>query len=137
MSGSELGSSSTSLDRDGEEAGLKEECSELQWCYPTLLSTSSLGEEERDGETPGGRERERKTLGEEERDGETPGGREREPGADESKGEIRTIIKAPSELTDIEGSATLDPPQSEEMHPGKRVTLGGTAPGKDSILRYV
>ena len=45
MSGSDLGSSSTSFDRDGEEAGAKEwgreESAELDWCYPSLLDPSS------------------------------------------------------------------------------------------------
>lgn len=45
MSGSDLGSSSTSFDRDGEEAGVKEwgreESAELDWCYPSLLDPSS------------------------------------------------------------------------------------------------
>ncbi|RVE66337.1 hypothetical protein OJAV_G00106540 [Oryzias javanicus] len=44
-SGSELGSSNTSLEKDGDEGVLKEwgreESAELQWCYPTLLSTMS------------------------------------------------------------------------------------------------
>lgn len=44
ISGSELGSSNTSLEKDGDETGLKEwgreESSELQWCYPSLLNTS-------------------------------------------------------------------------------------------------
>ncbi|KAK7904080.1 hypothetical protein WMY93_016687 [Mugilogobius chulae] len=50
ISGSDLGSSSTSLDKDGED-GLKEwgreESAELQWCYPTLLNTSM--QDENDG----------------------------------------------------------------------------------------
>ncbi|CAL8271133.1 unnamed protein product [Merluccius merluccius] len=45
MSGSDLGSSSTSFDRDGEEAGVnewgREESAELDWCYPSLLDPSS------------------------------------------------------------------------------------------------
>ncbi|XP_034419341.1 zinc finger CCCH domain-containing protein 13-like [Cyclopterus lumpus] len=46
ISGSDLGSSSTSLEKDGDEGGgLKEwgreESAELQWCYPSLLNTSA------------------------------------------------------------------------------------------------
>uniref|UniRef100_A0AAV2JKC1 Uncharacterized protein n=1 Tax=Knipowitschia caucasica TaxID=637954 RepID=A0AAV2JKC1_KNICA len=48
ISGSDLGSSSTSLDKDGED-GLKEwgreESAELQWCYPSLLNTSMQDED--------------------------------------------------------------------------------------------
>ncbi|XP_034090650.1 zinc finger CCCH domain-containing protein 13-like [Gymnodraco acuticeps] len=44
ISGSDLGSSSTSLEKDGEDGGSKEwgreESAELQWCYPTLFNTS-------------------------------------------------------------------------------------------------
>ncbi|XP_057716227.1 uncharacterized protein LOC130931440 [Corythoichthys intestinalis] len=45
ISGSDLGSSNTSLEKDGDDGGLKEwgreESAELQWCYPSLLSTTS------------------------------------------------------------------------------------------------
>ena len=62
MSGSDLGSSSTSFDRDGEEAGVKEwgreESAELDWCYPSLLdpSTQEPSGEEPTGEEPTGEE---------------------------------------------------------------------------------
>ncbi|XP_051941612.1 uncharacterized protein LOC127614382 [Hippocampus zosterae] len=45
ISGSDLGSSNTSLEKEGDDGGFKEwgreESAELQWCYPSLLSTSS------------------------------------------------------------------------------------------------
>ncbi|XP_037097415.1 uncharacterized protein LOC119116265 isoform X1 [Syngnathus acus] len=45
ISGSDLGSSNTSLEKDGDDGALKEwgreESAELQWCYPSLLSTTS------------------------------------------------------------------------------------------------
>ncbi|XP_061842906.1 uncharacterized protein [Nerophis lumbriciformis] len=45
ISGSDLGGSSTSLEKDGDEVNLKEwgreESAELQWCYPSLLDTSA------------------------------------------------------------------------------------------------
>ncbi|XP_077477730.1 uncharacterized protein LOC144090235 [Stigmatopora argus] len=45
ISGSDLGSSNTSLEKEGEDGCLKEwgreESAELQWCYPSLLSTTS------------------------------------------------------------------------------------------------
>ncbi|CAG12453.1 unnamed protein product [Tetraodon nigroviridis] len=44
ISGSDLGSSNTSLEKDSDDGGLKEwgreESAELQWCYPSLLNTS-------------------------------------------------------------------------------------------------
>lgn len=43
ISGSDLGSSNTSLEKDSDDGGLKEwgreESAELQWCYPSLLNT--------------------------------------------------------------------------------------------------
>ncbi|XP_077395350.1 uncharacterized protein LOC144031799 [Festucalex cinctus] len=49
ISGSDLGSSNTSLEKDGDDGGLKEwgreESAELQWCYPSLLSTASHEDE--------------------------------------------------------------------------------------------
>lgn len=53
ISGSDLGSSSTSLEKDGDD-GLKEwgreESAELQWCYPSLLNTSLQDDTEGNGE---------------------------------------------------------------------------------------
>ncbi|XP_061700855.1 uncharacterized protein LOC133513787 [Syngnathoides biaculeatus] len=57
VSGSDLGSSNTSLEKDGDDGGLKEwgrdESAELQWCYPSLLSTTPHedveGNKEREG----------------------------------------------------------------------------------------
>lgn len=75
MSGSDLGSSSTSFDRDGEEAGVKEwgreESAELEWCYPSLLDPSSQehlggdgseGEEGSENENKDRREAEKGTV---------------------------------------------------------------------------
>lgn len=54
VSGSELGSSNTSLEKDGDDGVLKEwgreESAELQWCYPTLLGTMSHEDMQEDGE---------------------------------------------------------------------------------------
>ncbi|XP_041828191.1 daf-12-interacting protein 1-like [Melanotaenia boesemani] len=98
ISGSELGSSNTSLEKDGEDGGLKEwgreESTELQWCYPSVLSTLSHEEVDGDGE------------GEESGCG---GMGEDETGMD----------KTPLENTDI------SVPQSEETPPRKKVTLMG------------
>ena len=69
MSGSDLGSSSTSFDRDGEEAGVKEwgreESAELDWCYPSLLDPSShehTGEEGSGKENKDPRDTEKETV---------------------------------------------------------------------------
>ncbi|KAF7656361.1 hypothetical protein LDENG_00042500 [Lucifuga dentata] len=121
-SGSDLGSSSTSLEKDGEEGGLKEwgreESAELQWCYPSLLETSphedtegnSKREEEGIGKMGGGEE-EREQDGYGRRDGKTVG--------------IGSIIKTPLDHTDVEGSFTAEIPQREEIPARKKVTLMG------------
>jgi len=122
ISGSDLGSSSTSLEKDGDEGGgLKgwgrEERAELQWCYPSLLDTSAHEDVGGDG----GRE--------EAVHGQT--GRDGDRGKNESVrrvGKIGTvsIIRTQLDQTNIEGSRTLNTPHSEEAPPRKQVTLMGS-----------
>ncbi|XP_074548615.1 uncharacterized protein LOC141806829 isoform X2 [Halichoeres trimaculatus] len=68
ISGSDLGSSNTSLEKDGDDGGIKEwgreESSELQWCYPSLLNTSM--QEDTDIQVDGGKEEPRREKMEEE-----------------------------------------------------------------------
>lgn len=136
ISGSDLGSSSTSLEKDGEEAGLKEwgreESTELQWCYPSLLNTShgDDGDRERDKELC------MKTVEDEEREKEGDEEAERD---EKTKG-IVSIIET---QLDIRSSTTLDASQSEEIPPRKRVTLLGTdsplplSPSKQAITHLL
>ncbi|KAK5856983.1 hypothetical protein PBY51_010256 [Eleginops maclovinus] len=124
ISGSDLGSSSTSLEKDGEDGGSKEwgreESAELQWCYPTLLNTS-LQEDidgDRDQEEAG-----HGKIGTYERGGKDDNIRR--------VGKIGTvsIMKTPLNYTDNEGSTTFTTPQCEEIPPRKRVSLmGGDIP---------
>ncbi|KAK2825873.1 hypothetical protein Q5P01_020087 [Channa striata] len=122
ISGSDLGSSSTSLEKDGDD-GLKEwgreESAELQWCYPSLLNTPSQdieGDFEREEAGQG------KMGGDEERGREVSG---------RKGGKIGTVsvIRSPFDHTDIERSPNLNYPQSEDIPPRKKVTLiGGDSP---------
>ncbi|XP_029316162.1 uncharacterized protein LOC115027182 [Cottoperca gobio] len=121
ISGSDLGSSSTSLEKDGEEGGSKEwgreESAELLWCYPTLFNNSL--QEDIEGDS-----------GKEEA-GHGKIGRYEERGKDENVrrvGKIGTvsIIKNPLNYTDIEESTALTAPQSEAIPPRKKVTLMGS-----------
>ncbi|XP_035990987.1 uncharacterized protein LOC105917353 [Fundulus heteroclitus] len=111
ISGSELGSSNTSLEKDGDDGGLKEwgreESSELQWCYPSLLNTPSY--EDLDG------------RGVEEAVGCG------EPGSNEEE-EVKTasIRKTPTKQSDI--MASFKAPQRGEAPPRKKVTLMGVDP---------
>ncbi|XP_044022368.1 uncharacterized protein LOC122861678 [Siniperca chuatsi] len=125
ISGSDLGSSSTSLEKDGDDAGLKEwgreESAELQWCYPSLLNTSLHEDIEGDGE--------REEAGYEKM------GEDEERGKDENGRRVDKIgmvsvhsIKTPLDHTDVEGSTTLNAPQSEEIPHRKKVTLMGSPP---------
>ncbi|XP_029973381.1 uncharacterized protein LOC115407158 [Salarias fasciatus] len=119
ISGSDLGSSSTSLEKDGDDGGLKEwgreESSELQWCYPSLLNTSTqedvedVEKEEEAPETMGGYEE--KEL---EEDGRKAG----------KIGKV-SIIKTQREHSVIRGSMIPISQQSEEIPPRKKVTLMG------------
>ncbi len=114
ISGSDLGSSSTSLEKDGDDGGLKEwgreESTELQWCYPSLLNTSQ--QEDAEGE------------GEREEVGQGKMGGDEEIGIDEN-GRKTGNIKTPLDHTDIEESMTLNAPQSVEMPPRRKVTIMG------------
>ncbi|XP_018550637.1 uncharacterized protein LOC108896114 [Lates calcarifer] len=123
VSGSDLGSSSTSLEKDGEDGGLKEwgreESAELQWCYPSLLNTSPHEDMELDGEK------------EETGCGRVGGYEER--GEDEIRRKddkigVVSITKFPLDQTDIVSLPTLNNPQSEEIPPRKKVTLMGHDP---------
>ncbi|XP_042356762.1 uncharacterized protein LOC121953639 [Plectropomus leopardus] len=124
ISGSDLGSSSTSLEKDGEDGGLKEwgreESAELQWCYPSLLNTSMNEDIEGDnGKEEAGHG---KTVRDEERGKDDSGRR---------VGKIGTVsvIKTQFDHTAIEGSTTFIAPQNEEVPPRKKVTLmGGDIP---------
>ncbi|KAF1375184.1 hypothetical protein PFLUV_G00236870 [Perca fluviatilis] len=121
ISGSDLGSSSTSLEKDGDDGGLKEwgreESAELQWCYPSLLDTSL--HEDKEGDS--GREKA----------GHGKMGRDEERGKDENGrwvGKIGSvsITKTPLDHADREGSTALNAPQSEEIPPRKKVTIMGS-----------
>lgn len=134
ISGSDLGSSNTSLEKDGDDGGLKEwgreESAELQWCYPSLLNTSMHEDIDVDGE------REDAGLanigGDEER---------RKCDNDRKVGNIGTvsISKTRFDHTDIDDSVTPNAPRSEELPPRKKVTLMGSdyplplSPSKQSV----
>ncbi|XP_031733708.1 uncharacterized protein LOC116400157 [Anarrhichthys ocellatus] len=121
ISGSDLGSSSTSLEKDGEDGGLKEwgreESAELQWCYPSLLNTSAYEDVGGDG---GRQEAGRGQTG---RDGD---GGKGESGRRVGKIGTVSIIRTQLDQTNIEGSTSLNAPQSEETPPRKKVTLMGS-----------
>lgn len=122
MSGSDLGSSNTSLEKDADDGGLKEwgreESAELQWCYPSLLSTSVQEDFDTDGQ------REEAGLG--------------GMGREEDRA-MASIKKTLPDHTDIEDSAILNPLHGEEAVPRKKVTLMGgdfplpLSPSKQSI----
>lgn len=113
-----MGSSNTSLEKDGDDGGLKEwgreESAELQWCYPSLLNTSM--QEDVDADV----QREEAGLGEV--------GREEEQGKYDDEvvniGMV-SIKKTLPDHTDIEDLAILNPQQREEVVPRKKVTLMG------------
>ncbi|XP_029982946.1 uncharacterized protein LOC115413946 [Sphaeramia orbicularis] len=119
ISGSDLGSSSTSLEKDGDDGGLKEwgreESAELQWCYPSLLNTSQQEDTEGDGER--GREGYGKMGADEEM---FSGGNVRR----DKTAEMVSIISSPLDPTD--SSTRLNAPQAEEIPPRKKVTIMGT-----------
>ncbi|XP_043998032.1 uncharacterized protein LOC122845719 [Gambusia affinis] len=102
ISDSELGSSNTSLEKDMDDGGLKEwgreESSELQWCYPSLLNTPSY--EDVDGHGGG--------------DDSGCG----DAGVDQDD--------PPAEQPDIKASFTA--PQRQEAPPRKKVTVMGMDP---------
>lgn len=100
VSGSDLGSSNTSLEKDGDDGGLKEwgreESAELQWCYPSLLDTSTQDDVEGD-------RRRADTCG--------------AVGADEV--EDVSIVTSPQEPTDPSANA----PQSDQRPQRKNIRL--------------
>lgn len=115
ISGSDLGSSNTSLEKDGDDGGLKEwgreESSELQWCYPSLLNTSMQEDVDADGQ------REEAGLG---------GDRDRGRLGDKAVHRATVSVqKTLPDHTDIEDSAILNPLHSREVVPRKKVTLMG------------
>lgn len=115
MSGSDLGSSSTSLEKDGDDGGLKEwgreESAELQWCYPSLLNTSM--HEDIDGDF----EKEQAECG------ITRGDEEKEKDENERRGgKTETVsIKSPLSHSHIEDSPSHNPQRETR----KKVTLMG------------
>lgn len=118
ISGSDLGSSNTSLEKDAEDGGLKEwgreESAELQWCYPSLLNTSMQEDLDTDvqrgeaGLGGMGREEDRRQYDDELVHGGTASTKKTLPGH-----------------TDIEDTAILNPLHAEDVVPRKRVTLMG------------
>ncbi|XP_069016978.1 uncharacterized protein [Embiotoca jacksoni] len=114
ISGSDLGSSNTSLEKDGDDVGLKgwgrEESAELQWCYPSLLHTASHEGIEGDGDI--------------EEVGHGQMGADKERGKDGKIGMV-SIIRTPFEQSVIKASMSLHTQQSEETQPRKKVTLMG------------
>lgn len=119
ISGSDLGSSNTSLEKDGDDGGIKEwgreESSELQWCYPSLLNTSM--QEDTDIQGDAGIEEPRREKMEEEVKSKEESGRR--------VGKIATvsIIRAPLNHAHSEVSTNFSAPQSEEIPSRKKVTL--------------
>lgn len=105
ISGSDLGSSNTSLEKDGDDGGLKEwgreESAELQWCYPSLLNTPTHDKGD------GGRE---------------DMGHEKETRRESKIGTV-SITTTNLEHSVIK-SCTIS--QSEDTPPRKKVTLMGT-----------
>ncbi|XP_034051172.1 uncharacterized protein LOC117532050 [Thalassophryne amazonica] len=126
VSGSDLGSSSTSLDKDVDDGGLKEwgreESAELQWCYPSLLNTPSHEDVEGTG------------LGVEDGGGQMEQDEGRHKDVSEKKDDktvgMVSIMKTPLDLTDLEGTTTFSALQSEKLSPRKKVIVMGT----DSFL---
>ncbi|XP_035467202.1 uncharacterized protein LOC118286676 [Scophthalmus maximus] len=114
VSGSDLGSS-TSLEKDGDDGGLKEwgreESAELQWCYPSLLNTSMqdiercIQKEEADCE---------RTEGDEER-------------MKDGKIRVVSIIKSSINYKDTGGSlhSSMYDPRRQNIPIRKKVTLMG------------
>lgn len=134
-SGSELGSSSASLEKDREDGGLKEwggeESTELQWCYPSLLdSEDAEGNNEREDEGFG------QMRGEEERGKDGDGKRDKKVGT-------VSIIKTSQDHTDIKGYTTPEAPQRKVIPHRKTVTLMGTdspltlSPSKQPVKQLV
>uniref|UniRef100_UPI0037E8BA6D uncharacterized protein n=1 Tax=Semicossyphus pulcher TaxID=241346 RepID=UPI0037E8BA6D len=124
ISGSDLGSSRSSLEKDGDDGGLKEwgreESADLQWCYPSLLNTSLQEGTEGDGE------REEAGL---EKMGGYEGKEKEETGRRVGKIGTVSIIRAPLNHTHSEVSTNFSVPQSEEMPSRRKVTLmGGDSP---------
>lgn len=121
ISGSDLGSSNTSLEKDGDDGGLKEwgreESAELQWCYPSLLNTSMHEDIDVDGEREDARLS--NIGGDDER---------RKCDSDRKVGNIGTvsISKTRFHHTDVDDPVTLNAPRSEELPPRKKVTLMGS-----------
>ncbi|XP_047467813.1 uncharacterized protein LOC125024157 [Mugil cephalus] len=118
ISGSDLGSSNTSLEKDGDDGGLKEwgreESAELQWCYPSLLDTGSHEDTEGDGE--------REEVG----CGTTAGDEEMMDENERKYGKMGMVsTKSPSKQAVFKGTVNLNAPQSEEMPLRKKVTLMG------------
>ncbi|XP_061552485.1 uncharacterized protein LOC133412833 [Phycodurus eques] len=115
VSGSDLGSSNTSLEKDGDDGGLKEwgreESAELQWCYPSLLSTTPHedveGNKEREGDICG-------SAGGEEIRGKHGDGWKHE------KGGLFSTYKSTLDHTETS--------QCEAMPPRRKVTIMGNDP---------
>ncbi|XP_069391352.1 uncharacterized protein [Paralichthys olivaceus] len=115
VSGSDLGSS-TSLEKDVDDGVLKEwgreESAELQWCYPSLLNTSS--HEDIEGFVNKKEDVECGMMeGDEER------GKSRKIG-------VVSIMKSSIHHTDFEGLSAPNDPSSQEISPRKKVTLMGS-----------
>ncbi|XP_053701053.1 uncharacterized protein LOC128747281 [Synchiropus splendidus] len=114
VSGSDLGSSTTSLEKDGDEIGIKEwgreESSELQWCYPSLLNTSTQEDVEGDQH-------------------------------EDLHGKIRGEEIKGKEDANAGHFSTSSPHPSEEVHPRKKVTImhtdSGLSPLKKPIRRLI
>ncbi|KAM6912163.1 uncharacterized protein FYW49_010665 [Xenentodon cancila] len=118
ISGSELGSSNTSLEKDGDESVLKEwgreESAELQWCYPSLLSTPLNEEMEDNGER---QESGCEKLGLDEDRGRDVNGRK------DGKIGMVSISSTSHEHKVIKSFINVQ--QSQEIAPRKKVTLMG------------
>lgn len=110
-----MGSSSTSLEKDGDDGGLKEwgreESAELQWCYPSLLNTSM--HEDVDGDF----EKEQAECG------MTRGDEEKEKDENERRdGKTEIVsIKSPLRHSHIEDSPSHNPQRETR----KKVTIMG------------
>lgn len=125
ISGSDLGSSNTSLEKDGDDGGLKEwgreESAELQWCYPSLLNTSMYEEMDVDGERG---ESGLEVMGADEK-------KENKRRKYENEGNVSDMGMVPInktllDHTDIEDSMALNAPQSEKIPTRKKVTIIGS-----------
>ncbi|XP_054652439.1 uncharacterized protein LOC129192431 isoform X2 [Dunckerocampus dactyliophorus] len=106
ISGSDLGSSSTSLDKDGDDGSLKEwgreESADLQWCYPSLLNTSPRDD------VGGHSQREEDACG--------TGGGDGNGWRDDKTGGVVSIYEATLDTN-------LNVSQSEAMRPSRKVTI--------------